>query len=164
LAHDDGYVAVGTSHDTPTFAVAAIRRWWLAVGRHRYAEAQRLLIEADSGGAHHQPQGGGEGGGAAIGGEKGGVITPTPPPPGAPVPAGGVEVDPDRSSDVQPHQRQLGGGAVDQLRDGFEVHPGHSVQRGFPLPSQSRPEAVRGPTPSLSRGKGARAAAAPEDS
>jgi Rhodopirellula transposase DDE domain len=52
LARDDGYVVVGTSHDTPTFAVAAIRRWWLAVGRHRYPGAQRLLIEADSGGSN----------------------------------------------------------------------------------------------------------------
>jgi hypothetical protein len=33
LAHNDGYVVVGTSHDTPDFTVAAIRRWWLAVGR-----------------------------------------------------------------------------------------------------------------------------------
>jgi Rhodopirellula transposase DDE domain len=52
LARDDGYVAVGTSHDAPTFAVAAIRRWGLAVGRHRYPGARRLLIEADSGGSN----------------------------------------------------------------------------------------------------------------
>lgn len=52
LARDEGYMSVGTSHDTPTFAVAAIRRWWLAVGRHRYPGAQRLLIEADSGGSN----------------------------------------------------------------------------------------------------------------
>jgi hypothetical protein len=51
LAHNDGYVVVGTSHDTPAFTVAAIRRWWLAVGRHRYAGARRLLIEVDGGGA-----------------------------------------------------------------------------------------------------------------
>lgn len=51
-AHDDGYVVVGTSHETPTFAVGAIRRWWLDVGRHRYPKAKRLLIEADCGGAN----------------------------------------------------------------------------------------------------------------
>lgn len=50
LAHNDGYVVVGTSHDTPAFTVAAIRRWWLAVGRHRYPGARRLLIEVDGGG------------------------------------------------------------------------------------------------------------------
>jgi len=52
LAHNDGYVVVGTSHDTPTFAAAALRRWWLAVGRRRYRGARRLLIEADSGGSN----------------------------------------------------------------------------------------------------------------
>jgi hypothetical protein len=52
LARNDGYVVVGTSHDTPTFAVAAIRRWWLRVGRRRYPGANRLLIEADSGGSN----------------------------------------------------------------------------------------------------------------
>jgi hypothetical protein len=52
LAHNDGYVVVGTSHDTPSFAVAAIRRWWLAVGRRRYAGKRRLLIQADGGGSN----------------------------------------------------------------------------------------------------------------
>jgi hypothetical protein len=36
LAYDDGMIVVGTSHETPSFAVAAIRRWWLEVGRRRY--------------------------------------------------------------------------------------------------------------------------------
>jgi hypothetical protein len=52
LARNDGYVVVGTSHDTPTFAVAAIRRWWRVVGRRRYRGAKRLLIEVDSGGSN----------------------------------------------------------------------------------------------------------------
>lgn len=52
LTHNDGYVVVGTSHDTPKFAVAAIRRWWRVVGRRRYPGAQRLLIEADAGGSN----------------------------------------------------------------------------------------------------------------
>jgi hypothetical protein len=52
LARNDGYVVVGTSHDTPTFAVAAIRRWWAAAGRQYYPGAKRLLIEADSGGSN----------------------------------------------------------------------------------------------------------------
>jgi Rhodopirellula transposase DDE domain len=50
--HNDGYVVVGTSHETPTFAVAAIRRWWLDVGRRRYPQAKRLLIQAAAGGAN----------------------------------------------------------------------------------------------------------------
>ena len=52
LTFDDGLVVVGTSHETPPFAVAAIRRWWLEVGRWRYFGKKRLLIEADAGGAN----------------------------------------------------------------------------------------------------------------
>lgn len=52
LAYNDGYVVVGTSHETGTFAAAAIRRWLLAIGRHRYPRARRLLIEADAGGGN----------------------------------------------------------------------------------------------------------------
>jgi hypothetical protein len=52
LAHNDGYVVVGTSHETPTFVVAAIRRWWLAVGRRRYPGKKRLLLQADGGGGN----------------------------------------------------------------------------------------------------------------
>jgi hypothetical protein len=47
-----GYVVIGTSHEAAAFAVAAIRRWWLEVGRHYYARARRLLIQADGGGAN----------------------------------------------------------------------------------------------------------------
>jgi hypothetical protein len=50
LKHKDAYVLVGCSHDTPAFTAAAIRRWWLEVGRRRYRGARRLLIEADGGG------------------------------------------------------------------------------------------------------------------
>jgi len=50
VAHNDGFVLVGTSHDTPAFTVAAIRHWWLEVGRRRYPQAKRLLIQVDSGG------------------------------------------------------------------------------------------------------------------
>jgi Rhodopirellula transposase DDE domain len=52
FARNDGYVVVGTSHETPAFAVASIRRWWLNVGRGRYTGKKRLLIQADSGGAN----------------------------------------------------------------------------------------------------------------
>jgi hypothetical protein len=52
VGRNAGYVVIGTSHETPAFAVAAIRRWWLAVGRAAYPDARRLLIEADCGGAN----------------------------------------------------------------------------------------------------------------
>jgi hypothetical protein len=52
LTFNDGLVVVGTSHETPSFAVAAIRRWWREIGRWRYFGERRLLIEADTGGAN----------------------------------------------------------------------------------------------------------------
>jgi hypothetical protein len=52
LAHNDGLVVVGTSRETPTFEVLAIRRWWLQTGRFRYPQARCLLIQVDSGGAN----------------------------------------------------------------------------------------------------------------
>jgi Rhodopirellula transposase DDE domain len=51
-ARNDGSVVIGTSHETPSFAVAAIRRWWQEVGRRRYPQARRLLVQADGGGAN----------------------------------------------------------------------------------------------------------------
>jgi hypothetical protein len=47
-----GYLVVGVSHETAEFAVAAIRRWWVEVGRVRYAGHTHLLIQADGGGAN----------------------------------------------------------------------------------------------------------------
>jgi hypothetical protein len=52
LHRNTGYLVVGTSHETAPFAVAAIRTWWLRVGRHHYAAQPHLLIEADGGGAN----------------------------------------------------------------------------------------------------------------
>jgi hypothetical protein len=83
LARNEGYVVVGTSHDTPTFAVAAIRRWWLAGGRHRYHGAKRLLIEADSGGSNDYRKWGWKVALQALADETGLVITVTHFPPGA---------------------------------------------------------------------------------
>ena len=47
-----GAVFVGTSHDTPAFAVDAIAQWWLEEGCQRYPAARELLILADGGGSH----------------------------------------------------------------------------------------------------------------
>ena len=52
LADNVGWVSVGTDHDTASFAVNAIRRWWLSMGRGRYAKAKRLMITADGGGSN----------------------------------------------------------------------------------------------------------------
>src|SRR6476660_436608 len=47
-----GWVSVGVDHDTATFAVESIRRWWRSMGKPVYRQAQRLLITADSGGSN----------------------------------------------------------------------------------------------------------------
>jgi hypothetical protein len=49
LAANDGFVMIGTSRQTPEFAIAAIRSWWIKIGRFRYSSQQELLIQADSG-------------------------------------------------------------------------------------------------------------------
>lgn len=48
-ARNEGFVVVGTSHQTPEFAIAAISRWWLLVGQRHYLDESELLIEADGG-------------------------------------------------------------------------------------------------------------------
>ena len=47
-----GWVNVGTDHDTASFAVASIRRWWFGMGREIYPRAADLLICADCGGSN----------------------------------------------------------------------------------------------------------------
>jgi hypothetical protein len=47
-----GSVYVGSSADTPEFAVAAIARWWEEEGRRRFPQAKKLLILADAGGSN----------------------------------------------------------------------------------------------------------------
>lgn len=47
-----GGVSVGTDHDTASFAVATIRRWWFGMGKELYPDARELLIMADGGGSN----------------------------------------------------------------------------------------------------------------
>jgi Rhodopirellula transposase DDE domain len=49
---NQGHVVVGTSADTPAFAVDAVARWWVRCGCKRYRDAGELLILADSGGSN----------------------------------------------------------------------------------------------------------------
>jgi hypothetical protein len=51
IASNAGWVSVGIDHDTASFAVNAIRRWWHSMGRARYPQTRRLLI-ADCGGSN----------------------------------------------------------------------------------------------------------------
>jgi hypothetical protein len=57
MAHNQGWVSVGTDHDTPAVAVATIRQWWRQMGKLLYQKARQLLITADCGGSNgHRPR------------------------------------------------------------------------------------------------------------
>jgi transposase len=52
IADNVGWVSVGIDHDTASFAVNSIRRWWQTMGKTRYPRARRLTISADGGGSN----------------------------------------------------------------------------------------------------------------
>jgi hypothetical protein len=52
IANNNAWVSVGTDHDTASFAVATIRRWWFAMGQSSYPAARELMIMADGGGSN----------------------------------------------------------------------------------------------------------------
>jgi hypothetical protein len=52
LSRNEGWVSVGTDHDTSAFAVESIRQWWSTMGKVAYPDAHKLLITADSGGSN----------------------------------------------------------------------------------------------------------------
>ena len=52
LSRNEGWVTVGIDHDTASFAVNAIRRWWKLMGRAAYPDVGSLLIMADAGGSN----------------------------------------------------------------------------------------------------------------
>ncbi|HEV7667737.1 MAG TPA: ISAzo13 family transposase [Thermoanaerobaculia bacterium] len=52
LGSNSGWVSVGIDHDTASFAVESIRRWWQSMGRPLYQDRKRLLITADGGGSN----------------------------------------------------------------------------------------------------------------
>ena len=52
LAANEGWVSVGTDHDTARFAAKTIGKWWKEMGSVRYPEAKELLVTADGGGSN----------------------------------------------------------------------------------------------------------------
>ena len=52
INNNKGFVNLGTSRDTPNFAVDSIYAWWETVGSINYPSANRLLITADCGGSN----------------------------------------------------------------------------------------------------------------
>src|SRR3989338_2641258 len=52
LSNKNTFVSVGTDHDTASFAVSTIQRWWHSMGKSTYPEAKELMIMADGGGSN----------------------------------------------------------------------------------------------------------------
>jgi len=52
LARNEGWVSIGIDHDTATFAVNSIERWWTTLGRSAYRKAKSVMITADAGGSN----------------------------------------------------------------------------------------------------------------
>jgi Rhodopirellula transposase DDE domain len=52
VGRNAGWVTVGQDHDTASFAVASLRRWWEVVGSQSYPQAPQILICADGGGSN----------------------------------------------------------------------------------------------------------------
>ena len=52
IGANEGWMEVGSDHDTAQFAVSAIKRWWQTMGIERYPRATRLMVTADAGGSN----------------------------------------------------------------------------------------------------------------
>lgn len=52
VGNNEGWVSVGISHDTASFAVATIRNWWNEMGEEKFSRSKRMLITADGGGSN----------------------------------------------------------------------------------------------------------------
>lgn len=52
LTRNEGWVSIGIDHDTASFAVHALERWWEVMGQSVYPEATSLLVTADGGGSN----------------------------------------------------------------------------------------------------------------
>lgn len=52
IANNRAWVSVGIDHDTASFAVEALRRWWYSMGQPAFPAATALLVTADGGGSN----------------------------------------------------------------------------------------------------------------
>ena len=52
IVKNSGFVNVGIDHDTASFAVESIRRWWNKIGKVLYSNKKELLITSDGGGSN----------------------------------------------------------------------------------------------------------------
>ena len=108
IAANDGFVNVGTDHDTAAFAVESIRCWWNTLGKDRYPGARQLLVTADACGSNGYRTGAWKTGLAALARDTGLEITVLP------LPAGHLQMEQDRAPAVLADLPELAGTPADQ--------------------------------------------------
>jgi len=52
IKRNEGYMTLGTSHDTSEFSCDCIRNWWETYGKQQYPKASSILLLADGGGSN----------------------------------------------------------------------------------------------------------------
>jgi hypothetical protein len=53
LQHNQGFINLGTSHDTSQFACDSFRCWWYSQGQADYPQATSILVLCDGGGSNN---------------------------------------------------------------------------------------------------------------
>jgi hypothetical protein len=138
LQANRGTLFVGSSYDTPAFAVDCVEKWWRTEGLHRYTGADRLAILADGGGSN----------GSRCRAWKMGLqhrlcdrhgLSVTV----AHLPARGLKVEPNRASLLQRTQQELGRPTTRQPRDDAQVRPDDEDKHRSTRSRPSRSEVLR---------------------
>jgi hypothetical protein len=52
VIRNEGYITIGTSHDTSEFCCDSIKDWWETYGKQNYPNASSILLLADGGGSN----------------------------------------------------------------------------------------------------------------
>lgn len=52
IQRNEGYMTLGTSHDTSEFSCDCLKSWWETYGKQQYRTASSILILADGGGSN----------------------------------------------------------------------------------------------------------------
>jgi hypothetical protein len=52
IGNNEGWVSVGISSDTASFAVSTIRSWWEEMGKEKFINSKRIFVTADGGGSN----------------------------------------------------------------------------------------------------------------
>lgn len=52
LNDNTGFINLGTDHDTAEFAAESILRWWTAIGKNTFPNADKIYINCDNGGSN----------------------------------------------------------------------------------------------------------------